>query len=59
MPGALPPPLRYAQSDAKCWAHTQLDLEGGVPPATMKLYRDLMIKLDERGRSAMPGRAQG
>jgi len=45
--------------DAKCWAHNQLDPEGGVPPATMKLYRDLMTKLDERGRTAMAGRAQG
>lgn len=41
---------------AKCWAHEQLDPEGGVPPETMDLYRHLKAKLAGR---EMAGRAGG
>ena len=33
---------------AKCWAHEQLDPQGGVPPDTMELYRHLIATVGER-----------
>ncbi len=33
---------------AKCWAHEQLDPDGGVPPETVELYRHLMAKMAQR-----------
>ena len=33
---------------AKCWAHEQLDPDGGVAPETMELYRRLKAKLSNK-----------
>ena len=41
---------------AKCWAHEQLDPDGGVPVETMELYRHLKAKLATK---EMAGRAGG
>lgn len=32
---------------AKCWAHAQLDPDGGVPPETNELYRHLLVRAKE------------
>ncbi len=41
---------------AKCWAHEQLDPDGGVAPETMELYRRLKAKLFDK---QLAGQAQG
>ncbi|MCA1671286.1 MAG: hypothetical protein LC799_03460 [Actinobacteria bacterium] len=41
---------------AKCWAHEQLDPDGGVPVETMELYRHLKAKLATK---EMAGRLEG
>jgi hypothetical protein len=35
---------------AKCWAHEQLDPDGGVPPETNELYRHLLARATEAAR---------
>jgi hypothetical protein len=35
---------------AKCWAHDQLDPDGGIPPETMELYRHLRAQVTGRVR---------
>jgi hypothetical protein len=40
---------------AKCWAHEQLDPEGGVPPETMELYRHLRAQVTGRVRVGQSG----
>ena len=41
---------------AKCWAHEQLDPDGGVAPETMELYRRLKAKLADKD---LPDHARG
>ena len=41
---------------AKCWAHEQLDPDGGVAHETMELYRRLKAKLLDK---QLAGQAQG
>ncbi len=35
---------------ARCWAHSQLDPDGGVPPETNGLYRHLLARATEAAR---------
>ncbi|MDQ6798453.1 MAG: bacterial transcriptional activator domain-containing protein, partial [Actinomycetota bacterium] len=35
---------------AKCWAHEQLDPDGGVPPETLELYRHLVARAKDGSR---------
>ncbi|MGI8778104.1 MAG: hypothetical protein ACR2LJ_12170 [Acidimicrobiales bacterium] len=36
--------------EAKCWAHEQLDPDGGVPPETLELYRHLLVRAQDGSR---------
>jgi len=36
----------------KCWAHEQVDPDGGVPPETLELYRHLMARAKDSTRFA-------
>ena len=42
---------------AKCWAHEQLDPDGGIPPETMELYRHLRAQVTGRVRVGQSGGA--